>query len=132
MGANGKWYAAIRVPPTSDARTLKRLKESQESEIRIRHLESEALQALQKYDRSELSLQKCLNAILRYDSLLSREDLDTNLAQAYRNTLIEKPWKECSCQMCRTIGINVIIFRGLNRNKRRGAHNTLQLYKLLQ
>lgn len=54
---------------------------------------------------------------------------DTDLLPAYRELLIERPWQECDCVICADLGIEVVIFRGGNRNKRRGYHNTKQLYK---
>ncbi len=130
LGSDGKWYAAIRVPPSRDARTLLRLKQSDVTERRIRNLEVKALSTLHDYDRGSVSINECLKAIRAYDSLLPRaEALD--IGDGYRLTLEAKPWKTCTCAVCRTIGIDVIIFRGLNRNKRRGAHNTLQLYHQL-
>lgn len=45
------------------------------------------------------------------------------LAERYRITLTEQPWKQCACKICRDAAIDVIIFRGSNRNKRRGIHN---------
>ena len=38
-------------------------------------------------------------------------------------TLQDRPWKRCDCAICRDVGVEVIIFRGSNRNKRRGFHN---------
>lgn len=129
LGTDGKWYAAIRVPPTTDPRTMIRLKESGVSERRLKNLEHNALSALNAYDIDATSLTKCLSTILAYDSLLARSESEGNdVAEAYRKTLEAKPWRTCNCQVCRSIGINVVIFRGLNRNKRRGAHNTLQLF----
>jgi hypothetical protein len=40
-----------------------------------------------------------------------------------QRTLEHKPWKNCDCAVCRDIGVEVIIFRSSNRNKRRGMHN---------
>jgi hypothetical protein len=129
LGTDGKWYAAIRVPPTTDPRTMMRLKDSGVSERRLKNLEQRALSALNAYDIDATSLNKCLKTILAYDSLLARSESEGNdVAEAYRKTLEAKPWRGCSCKVCRSIGINVVIFRGLNRNKRRGAHNTLQLF----
>jgi hypothetical protein len=34
--------------------------------------------------------------------------------------------------VCRTWGVEVIIFRGNNRNRRRGFHNTFIFYNLFQ
>jgi hypothetical protein len=129
LGTDGRWYAAIRVPPTRDPRTMMRLKESGVSERRLKNLENKALSALNAYDVGTTSLTKCLRSILAYDSLLARSESEGNdVAEAYRKTLEAKPWRTCTCQVCRSIGIHVVIFRGLNRNKRRGAHNTLQLF----
>ena len=58
--------------------------------------------------------------------------MNANLVAAYRRTLMCKPWRQCQCPMCRSLGIDIVIFRGLNRNKRRGAHNTLMLYQQVQ
>jgi hypothetical protein len=38
-------------------------------------------------------------------------------------TLEDRPWNDCGCAICRAAGVEVIIFRGSNRNKRRGFHN---------
>ena len=129
LGSDGKWYAAIRIPPTSDPRTLQRLKLSGFTESKIQCLEEKALEALRAFDNGEKSLKACLRAIIEYDKLLSRgEGVEEGLLETYKRTLEDKPWKQCKCQMCQSIGIDVLVFRGLNRNKRRGAHNTLQLF----
>ncbi|EMC3067100.1 tRNA-guanine transglycosylase, partial [Salmonella enterica] len=47
-------------------------------------------------------------------------------------TLGDRPWRKCECNICRSIGINVIIFRGAERNRRRGFHNIQVLYNRLQ
>jgi hypothetical protein len=129
LAADGEWYSAIRVPPSRDPRTLKRLRESGTPRKTIKRLERTALGALRSYDRNELSLKTCLARVLRYDKLLTRGEKDIeSLAVRYRRTLEERPWESCSCKVCQSIGIEVAIFRGYNRNKRRGAHNTLQLF----
>jgi len=42
----------------------------------------------------------------------------------YREVLRDRPWEKCDCVICKEIGVEVIIFRGNNRNRRRGFHNT--------
>jgi hypothetical protein len=129
LASNGDWYSAVRVPPSRDPRILKRLRESGMARSTIKRLERTALGALRSYDRNELSLKTCLRRVLRYDKLLSRGEKDIEcLAARYRRTLEDRPWELCSCKVCEQIGIEVAIFRGYNRNKRRGAHNTLQLF----
>ncbi|MCE7737203.1 MAG: hypothetical protein GPJ54_20110 [Candidatus Heimdallarchaeota archaeon] len=52
-------------------------------------------------------------------------------SEDYRRTLRDKPWLKCECVVCQEIGMDVIIFRGNNRNRRRGFHNTYVFFKLL-
>lgn len=130
LGVDGNWYAAIRVPPLSDPRTRKRIEQSGVSEKRLSQLEATALRSLRAYDAGTLGIEATLRAVLEYDRLLSRaETQNTSLTDKYRRTLEAAVWRLCPCPVCRQLGIDVVIFRGLNRNKRRGAHNTLQLYK---
>jgi hypothetical protein len=130
LSVDGRWYAAIRVPPLSDPRTMKRLQASGASEATLRKMERKALRQLRAYDRGGASIGSALAAVLAYDRLLARaEFLEDKLVAAYRRTLEDRPWKACGCQMCTDLGIEILIFRGVNRNKRRGAHNTLRLYE---
>jgi hypothetical protein len=133
LASNGKWYGAIRVPLTTDARTLARLRNSGKSLQKISDMEKAALQSLKRFSAGKIDVEECLGAVLRYDRLLSADTGDRDhLKQIYRRTLEDRPWEHCSCNVCREIGINALIFRGLNRNKRRGAHNTLRLYDSLE
>ncbi len=130
--STGKWYAAIRVPPSHDPRTAKRLAQSGFSKVTIRRMERKALQSLRSLSDHRISVDRCLKAVLEYDALLHRgESEERSLADAYRRTLTDRPWEYCKCRVCQALGLNALIFRGLNRNKRRGAHNTLMLYKAL-
>lgn len=49
---------------------------------------------------------------------------DEDLRDGYRTLLTDRPWEECDCTVCQDLGIDVAIFRGNNRNRRRGFHNT--------
>ncbi|WP_347245713.1 tRNA-guanine transglycosylase DpdA [Thermogutta sp.] len=132
LGADGRWYAAIRVPPLDDPRTRRRLQTCGQSEDRLRKLEKAALRSLDAYERREMSVERVLQAVLAYDRLLLRTHSDTTeLAEKYRETLTSRIWERCSCRICKELGINVVVFRGVNRNKRRGAHNTLMLYQMV-
>ena len=63
-------------------------------------------------------MDKVLESIMDYDELLLRNTNDgDNLYSKYKGTLLEAPWERCKCPICKSIGINVIIFRGTNRNK---------------
>lgn len=132
LGADGQWYAAVRVPMTSDARTRIRLQTSGVPLALLERLEQEALSALHEYGAHRRSLDSTLKAVEEYDFMLNRgADHGRNLVWAYRRTLEARPWEKCNCNVCSNIGIDVLIFRGSNRNKRRGAHNTLMLYQIV-
>lgn len=129
LGKDGEWYSAIRVPMTSDPRTIKRLKQSGLSISKLEKLEQKALKALHDFAKGHISLTSTLDAIYEYDSLLNRNSESAEkMIRNYEKTLSNRIWEECNCPACQKTGIDVIIFRGCNRNKRRGAHNTLQLY----
>lgn len=130
LSADGRWFAALRIPPTSDPRTLSRLLESGKSERAIKRLEKKAIDALHDFAEDEATIDDVLDALCEYDKLLPRADmLKRSMLDRYRQTLEDRPWEQCGCHMCKDIGIDILVFRGLNRNKRRGAHNTLMLYR---
>jgi len=54
---------------------------------------------------------------------------DADLLEDYRKTLRSQPWDRCDCPICENLGIEVAIFRGNNRNRRRGFHNTYRFYQ---
>ena len=60
-----------------------------------------------------------LDALAAYDSFLGEPDRQSE----YWRTLHDRPWRSCPCGICAEVGIQVVIFRGTERNKRRGFHN---------
>ena len=128
LSANGKWYAAIRVPMTKDPRTRKRLEENGVAIDEAERQEREALNILVKYSRGQAQVNEVLDKVMGYDQQLTRSSEKKSMRDKYRQTLEEKPWQNCDCTFCRELGIHVLIFRGANRNKRRGAHNTAMLF----
>jgi len=132
LAANGEWYAALRVPMTSDGRTRKKLEESGLDITTLEKQESRVLKLLCQYDRDEVSMKEVLNAVIEYDERLTRSSDAGSLRTKYERTLRDRPWRKCDCPFCKEAGIHMLIFRGSNRNKRRGAHNTLMLYGSLE
>ena len=49
----------------------------------------------------------------------------------YRLMLEDRPWQSCPCTVCQEAGVEVAIFRGNNRNRRRGFHNTRVFYGMV-
>jgi queuine/archaeosine tRNA-ribosyltransferase len=132
MGADGKWYSAIRVPTTKDARTVKKLEQLGYNRLRLKKLEFKALHALHQYDKGLCDIDTVLKTVMDYDSLLLRGIDVSKLRRKYRETLESRIWEKCNCPVCKNIGIDVVIFRGYNRNKRRGIHNTFHLYNYVK
>jgi len=132
LAQNGKWYAALRVPMTSDGRTRKRLEESGIDIARLEAQEAQVMTLLCQYDLDMIGLNEVLDAVIEYDECLTRSGDALSLRARYEKTLKDRPWRSCDCPFCKQAGIHVLIFRGSNRNKRRGAHNTLMLYKSLK
>ena len=132
LSTNGKWYAALRVPMTSDGRTRQRLMATNADIDQLEREERAVLDLLCRYDRDEVKISEVLDAIVSYDCHLARSSETQSMRERYKKTLEDRPWRECNCPFCREIGIHILIFRGANRNKRRGAHNTLMLYGCIQ
>ena len=128
LSSNGQWYAALRVPMTSDGRTRNRLQMMDVNIEDLQVLEREVLRLLSQYDDDQVTLSEVLEAVLHYDSYLARSSETESMRAKYRRTLVDRPWRSCHCNFCESLGIHMLIFRGANRNKRRGAHNTLMLY----
>jgi len=133
--ADGKldYFTAIRIPQSlENPRLMRMVKQGQALSEALVDLESEALTALRSYARHERKLEDCLQSVLEYSAVFSMglplkqvEGLPTIkvLESRYRETLGRRPWDECGCAICKQAGIEVVLFRGSNRNKRRGMHN---------
>jgi hypothetical protein len=133
------WYTAIRVPfasPRAGLRGERGLKLSSPAENGQLEREAQAvLRTLRDYDRDKVSVDEVMVAVDAYDQRFSRRTASRNeesaRSRAYRRTLEARPWRSCPCPLCRELGIEIAIFRGSNRNRRRGFHNLSQLKSAL-
>ena len=58
---------------------------------------------------------------------------ETNTTETPTERILEEqPWKKCPCDICKRIGIHVMLFRGAERNRRRGFHNVHVLYRRMR
>lgn len=136
------FYSAIRIPQATENTHLKHgIKEGRFNQEELQAKEYLALQQLRAYDIDAAEFNATVDAVMDYNRFLIIDDKNTKtqnevaLAKstvATERTLRDKPWKHCSCSVCRTVSIEVIIFRGSNRNKRRGIHNLSVYYDHLQ
>jgi hypothetical protein len=132
-GAGLRYFTSIRVPQALENPRLQRsVKRGHFRAEDLVAMEAEALTGLRAFDRGEADLEETLHQILTYSAPLVEEkpyqdckDATSmlRLAERYRDTLENKPWTQCHCPICEHASVDVIIFRGSNRNKRRGIHN---------
>ena len=125
LSIDQKWYAAIRVPYSTQQKVSDGALKIHIGQKQLKLMEENALTALREYEKGHLPLNDTLDKVMEYDDLLLRNSNDgQSLRKKYEITLKDKPWEKCGCAFCRTNGIDSLIFRGSNRNKRRGFHNT--------
>lgn len=128
-----QYFTAIRIPQAIENNKLMRLvKQGTVRQEKLVDLERRALESLRAYDKGKTTLEKALDSVLAYGCLaeigapvesLPGAATVSDLRARYNRTLKEQPWKRCSCAICKALSVEVIIFRGSNRNKRRGIHN---------
>ncbi|MGP0076709.1 MAG: tRNA-guanine transglycosylase DpdA [Bryobacteraceae bacterium] len=114
-------YTALRIPQIdANPELLRKITAGEIKQEIARELEQRCLQTLTRFDRGDATLEEALACLRAYEQVFNGE---TNHTQVYRQVLKDKPWKRCDCEICQRIGIHVIIFRGAERNRRRGFHN---------
>lgn len=114
-------FVAMRVPQVEGNPTLRRaILSGRVSQRDAIQLERACLQALRAFDGGKASHAAALTALAEYEVLCQAKK--SYLAE-YDRTLTAAPWTTCECTLCRELGIEIAIFRGTERNKRRGFHN---------
>lgn len=114
-------FTALRVPQVDAMLTIKRLISSGKvNQGDAMAAEKMALKTLRAFDRDEASVDAAVDALRSYEQIYDKRH---DRSDRYRDTLTARPWRHCRCGVCDTAGIEVAIFRGSERNKRRGFHN---------
>jgi len=114
-------YVALRVPQVDGNPTLKRaVLAGNVSQREAIAAEREVLKALRAYDGNPASRRACLDRLSDYEAICHTKK---SYLAAYEETLGAAPWMRCPCKICADHGIEIAIFRGTERNKRRGFHN---------
>jgi hypothetical protein len=132
-GGGIDYYAAIRIPQSiENTRLVRGIKMGLFNPDVLMIKEKLALAAVRGLDAGTASGQDALSAVMEYHQFLLRgegTDLSTQEKELRSTELLvsrtirDMPWKHCDCDICRKVGVEVIIFRSSNRNKRRGFHN---------
>jgi hypothetical protein len=133
------YYTAIRIPQAYENNKIKNLvKSGKVKQEDIANSERKALEHLRAYALGRICIEECLQTTLDYTQMVILNGEESayskleSLSLNYHKTLSEKPWERCKCRVCREAGIETVIFRASNRNKRRGFHNLHTFYSYLQ
>ena len=114
-------YAAIRIPQVEgNAKLAMRIRSGEINQENAIRLERRCLALIRTYGKTGRGLKDVLSFLQEYNQLF---DGRKDRSEMYGRTLQEAPWKQCRCAVCKALGINVVIFRGAERNRRRGFHN---------
>ena len=136
------YYTAIRIPQATENNRLKTMAlEGKVDQEHIRRLERAALDGVRGFSNRKAALDEALDAVMAYWAQLNwtGENSPTKNSQAierqrktYARTLEGRPWELCKCRACSEGGVEALIFRSSNRNKRRGFHNLKVLHDHLR
>ena len=136
------YYTAIRIPQAIENNRLKhKALEGRLNQEQVRELEQAALDSVRRLARREIELDQALTAVMTYwnqlnwddeASVARRAELLERQRQIYARTLGDRPWEACDCRVCREGGVEALIFRNSNRNKRRGMHNLYVFHRQLR
>ena len=136
-----RYYTAIRIPQALENNRLKsKARSGSLNQEEIVSLEESALHALRQSAINAMPVEDALDRIIAYWKALNWESdgkvprlerTITKQRDVYRRTLSNQPWAECDCRVCREGGVEALLFRSSNRNKRRGIHNLYVFYQHL-
>lgn len=125
----GRWFTAIRVPDADESNKFKRdILAGVKVQAHLRALEQQSLKAIRAFAAHQIGVEEALHPIEQY-----AKEMDKKVpVYAYRDTLSARPWESCACRVCRSVGVEVVVFRGSNRNRRRGFHNLWAFHQQLK
>lgn len=134
-----EYYTAIRIPQTRENNKLKsKARRGVLHQEDMLVLERAARDAVRAYAARTMDLEPALEAILGYWKALNWKEAQSDVVRAraaakqrdvYARTLGDRPWERCDCRVCTESGVEVVVFRNSNRNKRRGIHNLHVFYQ---
>jgi hypothetical protein len=130
-------FIALRIPQVDGNAKLKaRILAGEVNQTAAIKLERSSLAALRAYATTDVPLDETLKMLMDYTVMFDESIQGSAMKikareQQYRHTLTKRPWETCPCDICKEIGHDVIVFRGAERNRRRGFHNLDTFYRKL-
>ena len=122
-------FTAVRIPQVDGNPQLKRnILAGRIDPSEALGLERACMTSVIAYAKGSGKLTTAVDALRTYESLWNGKKDDS---ERYRETLAARPWEKCPCSICRQLGVHVVIFRGADRNRRRGFHNLFVLHQKL-
>lgn len=122
-------YVAIRIPQVDgNPKLIRQIRAGEVDQNEARRLEQTCLHAMAAFDEGIAKIDDVLEPLKEYEAIY---DGKHSRIELYREVLEEAPWKRCGCDICRKLGHHVILFRGAERNRRRGFHNVYILHQRL-
>lgn len=141
-GKELEYYTAIRIPQAiENGKLLRRARRGRLDQDSLLRMEARALGAVRLSAPTGAAVEDAVDAVLDYGRYAMWNDAESTAANerrlsvlrtAYVRTLTERPWERCLCRVCRESGVEALIFRSSNRNKRRGMHNLHVFYEHLK
>jgi queuine/archaeosine tRNA-ribosyltransferase len=135
--ADYKGYTALRLPFTTRVSSSAHYKDLVRSgfvtdeELKAWEYSIYALLREYEFGNNSVQLQEIVDAFEDFNNLYGKLGSPSYNSE-YSRTLIDRPWENCDCTICKNNGMEVIIFRGNNRNRRRGFHNTYVFFNLFK
>ena len=115
-------YVALRIPQVDGNPSMKKRVAAGELDQKAAlGAEKRCLTTLRAFDSGRALVDEAVDALRSYEIMYDTKGNDRS--DDYRETLEASPWKSCACGICDTVGIEVALFRGSERNNRRGFHH---------
>jgi hypothetical protein len=123
-------FIALRVPQVEGNPKLKAaILSGRVHQETARQLEKDCLHLLSEFDRGEVAMNVVLDKLVEYEELYAGKSTHRD---SYRRVLEAKPWQKCECEVCSALSVHVMLFRGAERNRRRGFHNLQIFYRKIR
>jgi hypothetical protein len=123
-------FTALRVPQVQgNAKLERRIRAGEVDQEVARAAEQKCLRMLEEFEAGKRKVPSVLKALTDYEAIYNPS---ANRGDVYREVLEAAPWRRCKCEVCKKLGHHVILFRGAERNRRRGFHNIWVFYQRVQ